>query len=301
MQGKTVPAVLKLLPAARCSFSFTSCCKRISMPRYLLSACYGFIKSMPLFTMWKKNRDLTRLLRSIKHSDFSQSFTSTIHGTTFEELNAAFNEVIHEFQRARAEKEEHLRYLQTVVQNVGIGLVAFKQNGEVDLINNAAKRIFKLARLRHINQLESVSKELVNILINLRHGDKALIKCQENDELLQLAVYATDFTLRQQKYKLISIQNIQSELEEKEMEAWQDLIRVLTHEIMNSVTPISSLASTANNLLTSHCNREESDMETGGETTKDVCNAVQTIEKRSQSLLSFVDNYRKLTRIPKLN
>ena len=104
-------------------------------------------------------------------------------------------------------------------------------------------------QLKHLDSLKNISRELVEKLYNIKSGDRNLIKVYDNDELLQLAVYATQFKLSGKAITLVSMQNIQGELEEKEMEAWQNLMRVLTHEIMNSVTPISSLASTANQLL----------------------------------------------------
>ncbi len=253
----------------------------------------------------KTNRDLTRFLQSIKQSDFSQTFTGGGLGSSFDALNAAFAEVTDEFRRTRAEKEEHYRYLQTVVQHVGIGLISFQQNGEVQLINTAAKRLLKVGAtgrsplLKNIRSLESFSKPLVDTLLRLRPGEKALVRVEDHNESVQLAVYATEFKLRNQKLTLVSIQNIQSELEEKEMEAWQNLIRVLTHEIMNSVTPIASLTATVNDLLTPPSGNQEPVKETSAETMDDVRGALQTIQKRSEGLLHFVEAYRKLTRIPK--
>ena len=247
----------------------------------------------------KTNRDLTRFLQSIKQSDFSQTFTGGGLGVSFAELNAAFTAVTDEFRRARAEKEEHYRYLQTVVQHVGIGLISFQQNGEVQLINTAAKRLLNVPRLKNIRSLESFSKPLVDTLLRLRPGEKALVRVEDHNESVQLAVYATEFKLREQKLTLVSIQNIQSELEEKEMEAWQNLIRVLTHEIMNSITPIASLTATVNDLLTPPPGNQEPGEETSAETMDDVRGALQTIQKRSEGLLHFVEAYRKLTRIPK--
>ena len=245
----------------------------------------------------KTNRDLTRFLEAIKHTDFSQTFSSTGLGSSFEPLKKAFNEVIEEFRRARAEKEEHFRYLQTVVQHVGIGLMAFEQDGEVGLINTAAKRLLHVTHLKNIKTLETLSKPLVATLLQLESGGKALIKIDDKNELLQLVIYATEFKLREQLFTLVSIQNIQSELEEKEMEAWQNLIRVRTHEIMNSVTPIASLASTVNDLLSTP--KINSDI--GNDSIGDMRGAVQTIQKRSEGLLHFVDAYRSLTRIPRPN
>jgi two-component system nitrogen regulation sensor histidine kinase NtrY len=245
----------------------------------------------------KTNRDLNRFLLTIKHSDFSQSFTNSLKGSGFDELNAAFSAVTREFQRAKIEKEEHFRFLQTIIDHVGIALVAFDTEGNVALMNNAAKKLLKIPRLGNINELGSISPPLVDKLINISPGDKDLVKLQQDDDLLQLSIYATGFIMRRQQLTLVAMQNIQHELEEKEMISWQNLIRVLTHEIMNSITPIASLASTAQGLLKD--NQECEVPESMNEIIDDVRNAVNTIEKRSNGLLNFIENYRKLTRIPK--
>jgi len=261
----------------------------------------GLIAGYQIFTLIryvsKTNRDLARLLQSIKYSDFSQSFTNNLKGSSFEELHAAFTEVIKEFQRAKIEKEEHLRFLQTIVDHVGIGLIAFNPEGEVELLNNAAKKLLKIPRLGNIRDLETVSPKLVQKLFELSPGGNDLVKLQQKDDLLQLSIYATGFVLHQQQLMLVAMQNIQNELEEEEMKSWQNLIRVLTHEIMNSITPIASLSSTAYGLLKdgSECEVPES----MNETIDDVRHAVNTIEKRSKGLLTFIENYRELTRIPK--
>jgi nitrogen fixation/metabolism regulation signal transduction histidine kinase len=245
----------------------------------------------------KTNRDLTRLLDSIKYSDFSQSFTNSLKGSGFEELHTAFTEVIREFQRTKIEKEEHFRFLQTIVDHVGIALIAFNPDGKVELINNAAKKLLKVPRLGNIHDLESIDPRLAQKLLELSPGAKDLVKVQQGDDLLQLSVYATGFVLRKQQLMLVAMQNIQSELEEKEMKSWQTLIRVLTHEIMNSITPIASLSATAYGLLKN--NQECQVPESMNEVIGDVRDAVNTIEKRSKGLLDFIENYRKLTRIPK--
>jgi nitrogen fixation/metabolism regulation signal transduction histidine kinase len=261
----------------------------------------GLIAGYQIFSLIryvsKTNRDLTRLLQSIKYSDFSQSFTNNSKGSDFEELHAAFTEVIKEFQRAKLEKEEHLRFLQTIVDHVGIGLIAFNPAGEVELLNNAAKKLLKIPRLKNVCDLETVSPKLVQKLLDLSPGGNDLVKLQQKDDLLQLSIYGTGFVLHQQQLMLVAMQNIQNELEEEEMKSWQNLIRVLTHEIMNSITPIASLSSTAYGLLKD--GRECEVPESMNETIDDVRHAVNTIEKRSKGLLTFIENYRELTRIPK--
>lgn len=249
----------------------------------------------------KTNRDLTRFFQSIKYSDFSQSFKDNSQGKSFANLRTAFNEVLDAFRKARSEKEEHYRYMQTIVQHVGIGLIAFLPDGNVELINTAAKRLLGVAQLKNIKSLESWSSPLVKALFKLKPKEKAQIRVDDNNELLQLALYSTEFKLRDHTYKLVSIQNIYTELEEKEIDAWQKLIRVLTHEIMNSITPISSLASTINELLKDSTHLKSAQKTEENETLTDICDAAQTIQKRSEGLLHFVDAYRSLTLIQKPN
>lgn len=249
----------------------------------------------------KTNKDLSRFLQSIKYGDFSQSYKEAGLGTSFDELKNAFTEVSEAFRKARAEKEEHFRYLQTVVQHIGIGLIAFQPNGEVELINTAAKRLLQVPSLKNIQSLSSWSQPLVNTLFKLKPRENALVKIEDKNELLHLALYSTEFKLRGQIYKLVSLQNIYSELEEKEMEAWQKLIRVLTHEIMNSITPIVSLTSTVNELIHQSYRGDSTAKKAHEDALNDVQEALQTIRKRSQGLLHFVEAYRNLAAIPKPN
>ncbi|MFQ5639019.1 MAG: PAS domain-containing sensor histidine kinase [bacterium] len=273
---------------------------RPDMTYYATKLILGFIIIYQTYSLVhyveKTNRDLNRFLLTIKHEDFSQAFLGKGLGSTFDDLKKAFNDIIQKFHQARAEKEEHFRYLQTVVQHVGIGLLAFHGNGDVALFNNAAKKLLKIPRLRNIHDLKKMSGPFVKTMLELQPGQKALVKLDFRNEILQLVVHTTQFRMRDQNFTLVSLQNIQGELEEKELEAWQNLIRVLTHEIMNSVTPIASLASTVNDMLNSQ--DETAVVPVGPEVKSDIFGAMQTIKKRSDGLLHFVDAYRNLARIP---
>ena len=249
----------------------------------------------------RTNFELTRFLLSIRYSDFSQTFSARGRGRSFDELSSAFAEVVDQFRKIRAEKEEHFLYLQTVVQHIGVGLIAFTSNGSVTLMNNAAKRILGVNQLIDIRALGRLSEDLVDSLLRLNAGDKALVKLELHGEILQLVMYATEMKMRGEQQMLVSLQNIQSELDEKEMEAWQKLVRGLTHEIMNSLTPISSLASTVHDMLKPAEQSGEPVKSLSAETVHDVRGAVETIEKRSQGLLHFVEAYRNLARIPRPN
>ncbi len=252
---------------------------------------YGLIRIMD-----QSNIRMAQFLQAVRHADFSQSFKRSKQGKSFDQLSDAFTQVIQDFQKIRGDKEENFRYLQTVVQHVGVGLLAFDNDGMIEIFNTAAKKLLGISGLRNISGLEPIGNDLIQKFSNLKSGSRALIKIQRNDDLLQLSAYGTEFQLRGRSLKLISLQNIQSELEEQEMEAWQKLIRVLTHEIMNSITPISSLAKTVDHTL-DELNLEN--LQAGD--MKDIHDAVSTIHKRSEGLIHFVESYRKLTRIPQPN
>ena len=246
------------------------------------------------------NIKLIRFFESIRHADFTSSFTDNELGSSFEGLNKEFNEVIKAFNKNKTEKEEHFNYLLTVIQHVSIGIIVFKKDGTVDVFNNAVKRLLQLPRLRNIKNLSIIEPEFPDKLLNMKAGDKSLIKIFVADELLQLSMHATQFRMRGDEYILVSFQDIHPELEQKEIESWQKLIRVLTHEIMNSITPISSLAETVNDILVSH-EKDIPSPEDYKEDMENVRQAIATIGNRSKGLLNFVELYRNLTRIPKPN
>ena len=240
------------------------------------------------------NRQLIRFMQSIEYADLSQTFTGRRLGASFDELYRTFTEVTNAFRKLRAEREEQYRYLQTVVQHVGVGVIAYQPNGDVEIINTAARRLLNTGpSIHNLSALRPANDSLVDRLLHMKPGERPLEKVGES----QLSLHATEFKMQDRHLKLVSIQNIQSELEEKEMEAWQNLVRVLTHEIMNSVTPISSLANTVEDELKIQLDREVPDLKK--EEIDDLHLAIQTIKKRSAGLIRFVQEFRNLTHIPK--
>jgi two-component system nitrogen regulation sensor histidine kinase NtrY len=268
----------------------------LGLPALFAAAIFVYSLSSLLRYIDRSNRGLARFLQAVRYHDFSLSPGIEGLGGSFADLNAVFCEISGQFQHARAEKEEQYRYLVTVVQHIGIGLLSLRDDGSVDLLNNVAKRLLGVSHLRNICDLPPLFQPLAAEIQRLRPGEKSLFKLERSDEILNLSLYSTEFKLRDQLYKLVSLQNIQVELEEKETEAWQSLTRVLTHEIMNSLTPIASLAATASSLLRT----AESEREIGGPAwNQDVTEALQTIDRRSQGLMRFVNAYRSVALIPK--
>jgi nitrogen fixation/metabolism regulation signal transduction histidine kinase len=270
----------------------------------VLIAALGILQVYALYKyVDKTNRDLASFLESIRFSEFTRSFQVEGMGSSFDELSRAFNDVIKDFQTVRSEKEEHFQYLQSIVQNIDISIIAYQRDGSVEMINKAAKRLFQISGLKNIKQLLALSPEIVDKLLSLNPGENILVKVQQEDDILQLAINGTEIKVHNKHIVLATIKNIQSVLEEQETEAWQKLISVLTHEIMNSITPIASLSSTIDLMVKSINQAKEIDPNSSidEETVGEIQQGLQTIHKRSTGLMHFVNTYRNLTRIPKPN
>ncbi|MFP4089476.1 MAG: sensor histidine kinase [Cyclobacteriaceae bacterium] len=243
------------------------------------------------------NRKLTRFLEAVKYSDFTAGFNKDSSlGDSFADLNTMFNEVFEAFRKARAEKEENWQYLNTVVQHVNVGLLSYDERGKIELLNNTAKRFLKANQLNRIGDLAKINYELYNIITKLPAGTKTLFKPGPD---MHLSINVTELRLRGSMYKLVSLQNILSELQQQEIEAWQNLTKVLRHEIMNSITPIASLAGTAIEIFQEDVVWEEDDeLAFNRESYDDIMMSLKTIENRSKGLVTFVEAYRNFTSIP---
>ncbi|MDX1629416.1 MAG: ATP-binding protein, partial [Fulvivirga sp.] len=245
------------------------------------------------------NQELINFLNSIRYDDISHTYKTDYDNEDINRLNEELNKVLKNLREVRKEKEADFQYLKNIVQHVGIGLITFDKSGQVQIMNTAAKKLLSVNQVSNIEELAPISENLVDIIKRLRTGGRDLIRLEIGGDIVQLAIYAIELTLRGKEFKLISIQNIQSELEEKEMEAWQNLVRVLTHEIMNSVTPISSLANTVEDDLEIQLKNDQEVKSLSQEEVEDIHLAIQTIKKRSQGLIRFVQDFRNLTHIPK--
>jgi two-component system nitrogen regulation sensor histidine kinase NtrY len=240
------------------------------------------------------NRDLVGFLTSIKYNDFTATSTAEHRGKSFGELYEAFNLINRKFQEVRADKEANHQFLQTIVEQIEIGLLCYNEAGEVRLMNKALQRMLRKSFLLHVDGLEQVDPQLLAAIRDSREGKRDLVKITIDNRLLQLAVLTSELRLQDERLFLVSIKNIQNELEEQELDAWQKLIRILTHEIMNSVAPITSLSGTIEAMLS-----DEPVPDT--QTLQDIRQSVQVIQRRGEGLLAFTETYRSLTRIPPPN
>jgi two-component system, NtrC family, nitrogen regulation sensor histidine kinase NtrY len=270
---------------------------------YMTAVCIGLLLLFQLYDLVhyveRTNRDISSFLEAIQHSDFTQRFAVKGGNPAFKELYESFNEVTDAFQRIKTDKQAHHLYLQTIVEHIGVGIVSFDEDGRVLLVNQVIKEVLHMPHLEHIEALSRISEELVEVLHNIGHNERRLVTLQVRDEQLQLALHATTLVSQGRTLKIVSCQNIKSELEEQELQTWQKLIRVLTHEIMNTITPVISLTSTVSQLVEEEVvGKAVAGEVPEEEVLEDIRAGLRTIEKRSTGMLHFVKNYRRLMRVP---
>jgi nitrogen fixation/metabolism regulation signal transduction histidine kinase len=246
----------------------------------------------------KTNQTIMDFFEAVKNNDLTLPDQGEAGDAYSKYLRDQFQMVIKKLKKSKLAKDERQQYLTTIVQHVGIGLITFNEKGDVQIINIAAKRLLKIDTLKNIKGLKKISEDLVKCFWDLRTGGRSLLTLEIGGDERQLSVYAIELTLGNEHFKLISLQNIHTELEEKEMEAWQKLVRVLTHEIMNSVTPISSLANTVEGEIVNYLDHSEGKPDISKEDMEDIHLAVQTIQRRSDGLIRFVNDFRSLTHTP---
>ncbi len=242
------------------------------------------------------NDDLTRFLDAMRYGDFGQKFDHAGMGAGFIELGEAITDILERFRQYRGQQEEELKHLKALIEHVPVPLMSIKGDGTVQIHNNAARRLFGSTHVARVSDLSKFGDEFRKRVVTLEPGERHLVTFKIDDTEQTLTVGSTQIVTAGNVEKIISLQDIQSELDVAQLKAWQDLVRVLTHEIMNSITPVSSLAKTSTDLVDA-IKKIQGQPELVEELT-DVRDAVDTVARRSDSLMHFVQSYRRLTRLP---
>lgn len=249
----------------------------------------------------RSHRELEDLVVAIRQGDFTNTYQQKplISG---EILAYAYNQLVATYQRLRRDKESNHQYLQNVVEHVSVALIGLNGQSEIKLINPAAKELLQRPLFRDLSDIRAVDEDLYRQINALEAGQKVMVKVVRGGQLLQLALQASEFYLQGEYYKLISLQDLRRELEEQELASWQKLIRVLTHEIMNSVIPISNLSEIVRQTLLQTQQEESLQLQKLSlEDSQDLLESLQVIEDRSRGLVSFVKAYRSITQVAQPN
>ncbi|MCK5704540.1 MAG: PAS domain-containing protein, partial [Cyclobacteriaceae bacterium] len=246
----------------------------------------------------KTNKELKKLFTSIKHQDFSASFSSQNLGKSFEDLSEIFSEIIKAFRNIKIEKEAQLQLLQVIIDQINVGIVAVKDRHQIVFINKKAEEILRIPGLKTWNIDFPLINNINEEVKAMKSHGKKLLELQIGDEIKQLAFHVNRTISLEEDLLLMTFHDIRSEIEQKEIEAWYKLIRILTHEVMNSVTPLSSLTETILMLLQDKEGNTKDVSQISNEEITDIRNSLKTIQGRSEGILEFVDAYRRLTNIP---
>jgi nitrogen fixation/metabolism regulation signal transduction histidine kinase len=239
-------------------------------------------------------REVARFLDAVSFDDTSQSFSNLGNDSAYHELGTAMTRVLERLRLSRTQREEQTRYLQALLAHVPVALITIDGNGGVQLLNMAARRLFETP-LSGAAQFARHGAPFAAVLDNLSPGTGAIIRMERVAGPMQLKAATTDLFIGGSRQRIVSLQNIESELSAQELAAWQTLIRVMAHEVMNSLTPVSSLAATAHDLVREVLGHLPPDHPEAAALT-DAGNALDTVARRSEGLLHFVQNHRRLTK-----
>lgn len=239
------------------------------------------------------NKKLSRIFDSIQYEDFAITFRAdNVKGQSFNDLNRSLNAVIKSFNQVRAEREATLHFIQAIVQQINVGILSYNTEGKIELSNQATNKLLGIYKLNHLSLIKTHQPEIYHLMTTLPSGESKLLKVGNHE----ISLSVKEIILRDRKIRLIAMHNIRSELQNRELEAWQNLTKVLRHEIMNTVTPIVSLSETMRDIITTDLNHVTSHQEKEG--IKDLTNAVNTVINRSKGIMHFVNAYREFTNIP---
>lgn len=243
----------------------------------------------------QSERKLTAFLQSIKQNDFTVTFSENNKSNDYD-LHQAFNQLNETFRNLRSEKESQHQLLQVVVEHAGLPMICFEEgNGEVYLINDAAKQLLNIPFLRKIEGLTRINFELVKLLGEIKDGEKESFKFTKEGKVTFLLISSQHIRFQDRELKLVALFDVTSELTAREAESWHKLLRVLTHEISNSAIPLSTLSSFIYQMV----NRaHEEKRELILEERQDILVSLKTIDQRSRSLKEFVQNFKSVGQIP---
>ena len=249
-----------------------------------------FTVLLPLAVYWQQRlyrrhtRKVLFMLDAIENNDTAIHFSET-DGTEDNRLvNRSLNRVARILHNVKSETAQREKYYELILDCVNTGIIVLNDNGAVYQKNNEALRLLGLEVFTHVRQLSRVDAHLTDTLTACRPGDKFQAAFGNERGTVNLSVRVSDITVRQEHLRILALNDINNELDEKETESWIRLIRVLTHEIMNSITPITSLSDTL--------------LKMEGSMNEKVREGIEAIGSTGKGLIGFVESYRRVTRIP---
>jgi len=246
----------------------------------------------------KAQMEVEQFVESIHYRDFSRYFDVKQAPVELQSLRQGFNEINTTFKHISRERETQYQYLQKILELVNTGILSYEhKSGDISWMNEAFKNMLGIPYLKTIHSLERRDTTLYQEILNLRPGENKVVPLVKDGTSFKTLMAATAFQTDGKIYKLIAFQDVNEALDEQEAKSWKKLLSVMTHEIMNSVAPIASLAETLSHRL--QASAALLDGQPGA--LEDLQIGVGTIRRRSEGLLKFAETYRSLNKITTLN
>ncbi len=239
------------------------------------------------------NRKLSAFFDSVKSDDYTIVYADAGKQGEFSELNQQLDKLTQYFKQLKLENEQRNLYFKAVIEHVATGIFAFGPEGRIHFINSAALEMLGVSFLKNIKSFDKIQSGLSNFFADLKPGVPRLLELKTDIQVLELSARSTLYKTPDDEWMLVSLQNIRTELEQKETQTWQKMIRILTHEIMNSISPITSLAASLSKVI-SATEEELPDDKLKGKLTK----GLNVIKSRGEGLVEFVQKYRELSILP---
>ena len=248
----------------------------------------------------KTNSDLEKFFSSLQDHDSSIRFSDIAKNSSFSKLHERMNYLNSVIQKTKMENERTGQFLQSIVDHVDVGLIAFDSSGKIEIYNREARKYLNINQPLNLSSLETKNNEIYKIVSSIRPGQEILHKLKRENISQSILVKSSELKFENNTIKLVSFQDLTNELDKKELDSWQRLIRVLTHEIMNSISPVTSLAGVISGYFKKKENGDPLPAENIDNTiVAKTLSGLNTIEETGKGLLDFVDKYRSLTSLPK--
>ena len=247
-----------------------------------------------IFFLNRTNRQINFFVKAVKNDDTTLRFPNSSGNKIINELHSSLNELNSTLQDLKIKTQIREKYFSEIMQNIDTGIIVFNEKGFILNVNRSLLEMLGLQVLTHVTQLDKIDKNIKNELMSISNHCRNSLIIRRNTELITLSIGCTIIELKDEKVKLVTIQDIRSEIERTELDSWMKLIKVLNHEIMNSLAPVTSIAQSLKNIW------ENNNSDNISPNITKTIEGLDVIVERGDGLMRFVQNYRMFTKVPEI-